>query len=60
MCHKAWCEKVNYLCIDMKKKIKMKVKIVFSMKVKIHFMNAFPKLKLFKVHQININKHFKY
>ena len=47
MCHKAWDEEYNYLCIDMTKK-KIKVNIVFSMKVKLHILNAFAKLKLFK------------
>ena len=46
MCHKAWSERFNYLCIDMVKK--MKVNIVFSMKVEPHILNAFPKLNLFK------------
>ena len=35
MCHKAWDEKFNYLCIDVTKK-KMKVNMVFSMKAKLH------------------------
>ena len=49
MCHKAWDEKFNYLCIDMTKK--MKVNIVFSMEVNPHILIAFPKLTLL----ININ-----
>ena len=46
MCWVAWSEKFNYLCIDMCKK--MKVNIVFSMKVYPHILNVFVKLKLFK------------
>ena len=47
MCRVAWSEKLNYLCIDMTK-IKMKVNIVFSTKVKPHILNVFLKLNLFK------------
>ena len=47
MCHKAWDERYNYLCIDMTK-IKNNGNFVFSMKVKPHILNAFVKLKLFK------------
>ena len=46
MCHKTWDEKYNYLCIDMTKK--MKVNIVFSMKVKLHISIVSPKANLFK------------
>ena len=46
MCHKAWSERYNYLCIDETKK-KMKGNIVFSMKAKLHILIAFPKLNLF-------------
>ena len=46
MCHKAWDEKYNYLCIDVTKK--MNVNIVFSMKTKPHISIVFVKLKLFK------------
>ena len=35
MCHKAWSERFNYLCIDMPAN-KMKVNIVFSTKAKTH------------------------
>ena len=48
MCYKAWSERFNYLCIDMAKK--MKVNIVFSMKVKPHILIVFLKLNLFKKH----------
>ena len=47
MCHKAWDEKYNYLCIDVTKK-KTMVNIVFSMKAKPHTLNAFVKLNFFK------------
>ena len=47
MCHKAWSERFNYLCIDMVK-IKMKVNTVFSTKAKTLTLNAFVKLNLFK------------
>ena len=45
MCHKAWSERFNYLCIDISKK--MMVIIVFSMKIKTHKLNVFVKLNLF-------------
>ena len=51
MCHNAWSEKFNYLCIDMTKK--MKVNIVFSMKAKTHILNVFQKLNLFN--KINVS-----
>ena len=47
MCRVAWSERFNYLCIDVKKKTKMKVNIVFSTKSKTHILNVFVKLKLF-------------
>ena len=47
MCHKAWNESYNYLCIDMTK-IKTMVNIVFSMKAKPHILNVFLKVNLFK------------
>ena len=46
MCPVAWSGKLNYLCIDMTK-IKMKVNIVFSMKVKPDILFVFLKVKLF-------------
>ena len=46
MCHKAWDEKYNYLCIDMTKK--MMVNIVFLMIAKPHTLNVFVKLNLFE------------
>ena len=49
MCRVAWSEKFNYLCIDMRKKIKMKVYIIFSTKVKPHILIVFLKLNLFKI-----------
>ena len=45
MCHKAWDERFNYLCIDMTKK--MKVNIVFSMELKPHILIVVPKQNLF-------------
>ena len=45
MCHKAWSERFNYLCIDMTKK--MKVNIVFSTKTKTYLINVFAKVNLF-------------
>ena len=45
MCHKVWSERLNCLCIDLTKK--MKANIVFSMKAKLHILNAFLKLNLF-------------
>ena len=49
MCHKAWSERLNYLCIVlMGLKILKKANIVFSMKPKIHTLNVFPKVNLFK------------
>ena len=45
VCHKAWSETFNYLCIDMIKK--MMVNTVFSMKAKSHILNVFPKVNLF-------------
>ena len=47
MCHKAWSEKFNYLCIDMAKN-KNEGKNRFSTKVKPHILIAFPKLNLLK------------
>ena len=47
MCHKAWDERFNYLCIDMTKS-KMKVNIVFSTKVKPHKLIVLRKQSLFK------------
>ena len=47
MCHKVWDEKYNYLCIDMTK-LKKKVNIEFSTKVKPHILIVFLKLNLFK------------
>ena len=46
MCHKAWSERFNYLCIDSSRK-KMVVNIVFSMKAKPNILNVFPKMNLF-------------
>ena len=45
MCQKAWSERINYLCIDINKK--MKVLIVFPMKEKTHILNVFPKVNPF-------------
>ena len=56
MCHKAWSEKINYLCIDMTKK-KMKVNIVFSMKTKTRISNVFVKTNFFN--KINIVSNLK-
>ena len=47
MCHKAWDERFNYLCIDMTKN-KKKVNIVFSMKVKPHILIVIPKQNPFE------------
>ena len=47
MCHKAWDERFNYLCIDMVK-MKNEGKYRISMKVKLHILNKFLKLNLFK------------
>ena len=47
LCHKAWSEKLNYLCIDMTKK--MKVNIVISTEVKPHILNVSVKVNLFKI-----------
>ena len=47
MCHKAWSERFNYLCIDMTKK-KNQGKYRILMKTKPHTLNALAKLKLFK------------
>ena len=49
LCHKAWSEKPNYVLIRLK--IKMKVNIVCSMKVEAHILNAYVKLKLFRVYE---------
>ena len=57
MFHKAWNEKFNYLCIDMTK-TKMKVNIVFLMKVKPHTWIVFAKLNLFK-HPNRLNYSYK-
>ena len=48
MCHKAWDERYNYLCIDMTKKTM--VNIVFSMKLKPHILIVVPKQNLFKTY----------
>ena len=48
MCHKAWSEKLIYLCTDMTKK--MKANIVYSMKAKPHIMIVFAKVTLFDYH----------
>ena len=47
MCHKAWIERFNYLCIDMTKN-KMKLRIVFAMKTKPHILKVSPIVNLFK------------
>ena len=44
MCRKVWSEKFNYLCIDVRQNKKIKVKIVNSMRVKTHNMNASAKV----------------
>ena len=46
ICRVAWSEQINYLCIDMSKK--MRVNIVYSMRAKKHILNEFVKVKLFK------------
>ena len=47
MCHKAWCERYNYLCIDMTKN-KNEGKYCIFDESKTNILIAFLKLNLFK------------